>query len=67
MNDKGLWNIQQKSAKKLSEHLRGDAKHKALASRTNKKTRKAASLESRSKKAGFYVHGHKNLGDVYEA
>jgi hypothetical protein len=24
-------------------------------------------LEDRSKKAGWYVHGHKNLGDVYEA
>lgn len=23
-------------------------------------------MEKRSKKAGFYVHGHKNLGDVYE-
>lgn len=23
-------------------------------------------LEKRSKKAGFYVHGHKNFGDVYE-
>ncbi len=40
------------------------AKTKAL---KGKKARKAANLESRSKKAGFYVHGHKNLGDVYEA
>jgi len=24
-------------------------------------------LEKASKKAGWYVHGHKNYGDVYEA
>ncbi len=28
---------------------------------------KKMSKEERSKKAGFYVHGHKNYGDVYEA
>lgn len=37
------------------------AKSKAL------KKAKEEKLEARSKKAGFYVHGHKNLGDVYEA
>ncbi len=30
------------------------------------KRRVAEKMEKRSKKAGFYVHGHKNLGDVYE-
>lgn len=31
-----------------------------------KKMSKDKVLEKRSKKAGFYVHGHKNFGDVYE-
>lgn len=53
-----------KNATKFAEMHERSAKSKAL---SNKKTRKAAELKSRSKKAGFYVHGHKNLGDVYEA
>ena len=32
-----------------------------------KKISKGDKLEAASKKAGFYVHGHKNFGDVYEA
>lgn len=42
-------------AKKYKAKLQSKAKARAL------------DLEKRSKKAGFYVHGHKNLGDVYEA
>lgn len=38
---------------------KGDIKYTKMNSKEN--------LESRSKKAGFYVHGHKNFGDVYEA
>ena len=37
-------------------------KHKAL-----KGGHKQGEREVRSKKAGFYVAGHKNYGDVYEA
>ena len=39
------------------------AKSSAIKNRKEKKP----DLEARSKKAGFYVHGHKNFGDVYEA
>lgn len=42
-----------------------NAKHKALKERT--KGHKHGEREARSKKAGHYVHGHKNYGDVYEA
>ncbi len=35
-------------------------------SMAKKMTGKEQSREIRSKKAGFYVHGHKNYGDVYE-
>ncbi len=42
--------------------VRHNAKAKAL-----KKKSKDSDLEARSKKSGFYVHGHKNFGDVYEA
>ena len=34
--------------------------------RTKAMKKKTETLESRSKKAGYYVHGHKNFGDVYE-
>lgn len=30
------------------------------------KRRVAEKMEKRSQKTGFYVHGHKNYGDVYE-
>ena len=33
----------------------------------SKALKKVGELESRSKKAGHYVHGHKNYGDVYES
>lgn len=39
-------------------------KHKALQEAS--KGHKHGEREARSKKAGFYVHGHKNYGDVYE-
>jgi len=55
----------------------GSSKAKALGKAKMAKTnpRKAGAsmskgkeekLETRSKKAGYYVHGHKNYGDVYE-
>jgi len=45
-----------------SRGAKGEKKYQAK----QKALRKAKALEARSKKAGFYVHGHKNLGDVYE-
>lgn len=48
--------------KKLAEH---SSKHKALEAK--KGGHKQGEREARSKKAGHYVHGHKNFGDVYEA
>ncbi len=44
--------------KEYAKRVKAGSKSKALG--------KAKGLESRSKKAGFYVHGHKNYGDVYE-
>ncbi len=41
--------------------------HKAIPRSKHKLNLREKALESRSKKAGFYVHGHKNFGDVYEA
>ncbi len=45
--------------------------NKIGAMKGNKETAKGKAiekkLEKRSKKAGYYVHGHKNFGDVYEA
>lgn len=46
-------------SKAYDAYFSGGAKSKALS--------KKSDLEARSKKAGYYVHGHKNLGDVYEA
>lgn len=46
---------------KLRKYAIKSAKTKALSKAKDRK------LEESSKKAGFYVHGHKNLGDVYEA
>ena len=40
--------------------------HKAKSSAIKNKKEKKPDLEAKSKKAGFYVHGHKNFGDVYE-
>lgn len=42
------------------------SQEKALNGMSKRKSR-AVEMEKRSKKAGYYVHGHKNLGDVYEA
>lgn len=46
------------------------SKSKALGKKTegvSSRKSRGVEMEKRSKKAGFYVHGHKNLGDVYEA
>jgi len=43
-----------------------NAKSKALKKVKDKAFGKEK-LEAMSKKAGYYVHGHKNYGDVYEA
>lgn len=48
---------------KKSEEL---GHHTLHGSTEGKKKVMAKKLEARSKKAGFYVHGHKNYGDVYE-
>lgn len=60
--------LSSKNAKRFDEarakNLGSSSAHKAL---EKKKGGKKMSLEERSKKSGFYVHGHKNLGDVYEA
>ena len=45
------------------------AKSKALKAKMGEKKggHKQGEREAKSKKAGFYVAGHKNYGDVYEA
>jgi len=42
-----------------------DTKNKAIEKK--KGGHKQGEREVRSKKAGYYVAGHKNFGDVYEA
>ena len=52
------------------EMLHGVAEYKSRDRHTVKslnREAKSRALEARSKKAGYYVHGHKNFGDVYEA
>lgn len=44
-------------------HLKGS---KSAALKKKKGSRKQGEREAASKKAGFYVQGHKNYGDVYE-
>lgn len=41
--------------------------HEKALSNAKKGGHKQGEREVRSKKAGFYVQGHKNYGDVYEA
>lgn len=51
-------------------HIKSVEKAKAKKSSISKAISKAKGeekLEKASKKAGWYVHGHKNYGDVYEA
>ena len=48
--------------KKHPIHMKSTPRSKAL-----KGGHKQGEREARSKKAGFYVAGHKNYGDVYEA
>ncbi len=52
---------------RVARHLAAGGDPKYVNVKKKAKARRDADLESRSKKAGFYVHGHKNLGDVYEA
>lgn len=48
-----------------AERVAKEAKSKALQGKSG--GHKQGEREARSKKAGHYVHGHKNYGDVYEA
>jgi hypothetical protein len=60
--------------RKKDSYLSADSKvqnkplknYQAIAKAKAKDKKKDNDLEDRSKKAGFYVHGHKNFGDVYE-
>lgn len=45
---------------------KGSSKGKAI-EKAKKGGHKQGEREVQSKKAGFYVQGHKNYGDVYEA
>jgi len=56
-----------KEADKKELEYRSAAKRRALKNVKAKGGHKQGEREVRSKKAGFYVAGHKNYGDVYEA
>lgn len=64
MNKEKMIYTEKGEGKSATEETRRGAKSKAL---NGKKESKGEKIEKRSKEAGFYVHGHKNYGDVYEA
>lgn len=72
-NPKGAMEHNNKLMLEIDKHNRSwngkkytyNSKSKALEGK--KSGHKQGEREVRSKKAGFYVHGHKNYGDVYEA
>ncbi len=52
----------------VEKHSKGEFFPKEPAERSVEKHKRkiAAKMEKQSKKKGWYVHGHKNYGDVYE-
>lgn len=63
---KKLGDMEKEPASKewFAKHAKSNALHEKKEG--NKGEKKEHKLEAQSKKAGFYVHGHKNFGDVYE-
>ncbi len=57
------------NANHMREHGLSDvlSTRKSIHRKANALRKRTGKLEKSSKKAGYYVHGHKNLGDVYEA
>jgi hypothetical protein len=66
-------NTRAEAIKKLKVKDKSEPTHQRMESTTKRGVKRYGgganekNLEARSKKAGWYVHGHKNYGDVYEA